>query len=59
MRRLCIDQASAFIEGKNEHNRRERSAVRWLGRVLGPPSLIANTPRAAFKASLRAGEFKP
>lgn len=60
MRRFCIDQANAFIaEQKNEHNWRERSAVRWLGRVLGPPSLIANTPRAAFKASLRAGEFKP
>lgn len=59
MRPLCVDQANAFIaEQKNEHNLRERSAVRWLGRVLGP-SLIANTPRAAFEASLRAGEFKP
>lgn len=37
MRRLCVDQANAFIaEQKNEHNWRERSAVRWLGRVLGP-----------------------
>lgn len=60
MRRLCVDQANAFIaEQKNEHNSRERSAVRWLGRVLGPSLSHANTPRAAFKASLRAGEFKP
>lgn len=37
MRRLCVDQANAFIaEQKNEQNLRERSAVRWLGRVLGP-----------------------
>lgn len=59
MRRFCIDQASAFIEGKNEHNWRERSAVRWPGRVPWPSPLTGNTPQAAIKASSRAGEFKP
>lgn len=60
MRRFCVDQINAFIaEGKNEHDLRERSGVRWLRRVLGPSPLIASTPRSAFKASLRAGHVKP
>lgn len=60
MRRLCVDQINAFLaEGKNEHDLRGRSAVRWLRRVLGPSPLIASTPRATFKASLRAGPVKP
>lgn len=59
MRCFCIDRPMpSSREGKNEQDLQERSAVRWLGRVLGP-SLIANTPRAAFKASFRAGEVKP
>lgn len=60
MRRLCVEQANAFIaERKNEHNLRERSAVCWLGRVPWPSPLTANTPQAAFMASFRAGEFNP
>lgn len=57
MRRFCVDQANAFIAGgKKEHDLRERSAVRWLGRVPWPSPLTANTSQAAFKASFRAGE---
>lgn len=60
MRRFCVDQANAFIAvRKNEHDLRERSAVRWLGRVPWPSPLTANTPQAAFEASFRAGEFEP
>lgn len=60
MRRFCVDQANAFIlGGNNEHELRGRSAVRWLGRMPWPFPLAANTPQAAFKASFRAGEFKP
>lgn len=60
MRRFCVDQINAFLaEGKNEHDLRERSAVRWLGRVPWPSPLTANTPQAEFKASFRAGEFNP
>lgn len=60
MPRLCVDQANAFVaEQKNEHDLRERSAVRWLGRVPWPSPIPADTPQAAFKASFRAGEFKP
>lgn len=61
MRRFCVDQINnAFIaEGKNEHDLRGRSGVRWLRRVLGPSPLIASTPRSTFKASLRAGHVKP
>lgn len=60
MRRFCVDQINAFIaEGKNEHDLRERSGARWLGRVPGLSTLIANTPRSAFKASFRADRFKP
>lgn len=59
MRRLCVDQANTFLaEGKNEHDLRERSAVRWLERVPWPSPLTANTSQAAFKASLRADHFK-
>lgn len=60
MRRFCVDQANAFIAGgKKEHDLRERSAVRWLGRVPWPSPLTANTSQAAFKASLRADRVKP
>lgn len=60
MRRFCVDQVNAFIaEGKNEHDLRERSGVRWLRRVLGPSPLIASTSGYAVKASLRADHFKP
>lgn len=59
MRRFCIDQANTLIEGKNERVLRERSGVRWLGRVPGPSPLIAITPQPAFKASFRADDFKP
>lgn len=60
MRRFCVDQVNAFIaEGKNEHDLRERSGVRWLRRVLGPYPLLASAPGSAAKASLRADHFKP
>lgn len=60
MRRFCVDQINAFVaERKNEQKLRERSGVRWQRRMLGPCPLIANTPRSAFKASLRADRFKP
>lgn len=60
MRRFCVDQINSFIaEAKNEHDLRERSGVRWLGRVPGPSPRIANTPPPAFKASFRADDFKP
>lgn len=59
-RRFWLDQINAFIaEGKNEHDLRERSGMRWLSRVLGPSPLIASTLRSTFKASLRVGHFKP
>lgn len=60
MRRFWLDQINAFTaKGKNEHDLRERSGVRWLRRVLGPSPLIASTPGSAVKASLRADHFKP
>lgn len=60
MRRCCMsNQINSFIEGKNEHDLRGRSAVRWLGRMPWPSPLAANARQAAFKASFRAGEFKP
>lgn len=60
MRRLCVDQADAFIAGgKDEHDLRERSVLCWRGRVPWSSPLPASTPQAAFKASFRADEFKP
>ncbi|MFB6418736.1 MULTISPECIES: hypothetical protein [Bradyrhizobium] len=60
MRRIYDDQINAFmVEAMNEHDLRERSGVRWRGRVPGLSPLIANTPRPASKASFRADDFKP
>lgn len=60
MRRCHDDQINAFIaEAMNEHDLRERSGVRWRGRVPGLSPLIANAPRPAFEASFRADDFKP
>ncbi|MFB6452207.1 hypothetical protein [Bradyrhizobium tunisiense] len=59
MRRVYVDQINTFIaEGKNVHELRERSGVRWLGRVPRLFPVAANTPQPAFKASFRGDDFK-